>query len=206
MVTPDGAPIAFMARLNGVSGLKRVTGPELMIELCRLSAVNGWSNYFYGGSPGVPEILSEKLKARFPRLVVAGTYSPPFGPLSPVEESEHLKAMAGVRPQIVWVGLGCPKQEAWMHRNAAQMSGALMIGVGAAFDFWSGRVRRAPLVMRALGVEWLYRLVSQPRRLWRRYLVLAPRFLVLALLDTARGKIVRVPSNGSGRSIELGRK
>jgi N-acetylglucosaminyldiphosphoundecaprenol N-acetyl-beta-D-mannosaminyltransferase len=124
--------------------------------------------------------LAQILKSKYPGLIIAGTHCPPFRPLSEAEDEAVVNEVRAAKPDIVWVGLGCPKQERWMADHAARLPGTTLIGVGAAFDFHNGRVKRAPLWMQKSGLEWLHRLTSEPKRLWRRYLVIAPRFAVLA--------------------------
>jgi N-acetylglucosaminyldiphosphoundecaprenol N-acetyl-beta-D-mannosaminyltransferase len=161
-----------------------------MLEVCERAAREGWRIYLYGGADGVAQALAERLAKSFPGLEVAGRQTPPFRPLDDDELEAALAEIRAARPHIVWVGLGCPKQEIWMLRNASRLSGCVTIGVGAAFDFHSGRIARAPRWMRDNGLEWLHRLASEPRRLWRRYLVLAPRFIVRAALQSARRRRV----------------
>jgi N-acetylglucosaminyldiphosphoundecaprenol N-acetyl-beta-D-mannosaminyltransferase len=181
MVTADGAPLAWVGRMKGHKSMKRVCGPDLLLEVCARSVSNGWTHYFYGGSEGVADDLATRLKARFPGLKVAGCEAPPFRPLTDNEREEMIARIKASRANIVWVGLGCPKQEAWMRENVSQLNGPVLIGIGAAFDFHSGRINRAPLWMRSHGLEWLHRLYSEPRRLWRRYLLSAPKFILLCL-------------------------
>jgi N-acetylglucosaminyldiphosphoundecaprenol N-acetyl-beta-D-mannosaminyltransferase len=180
MVTPDGTPLVWVGRLLGRPAMSRVCGPDLLPAVCAASEMRGWRHYFYGGAPGVVEQLRDALTAKYPKLDIVGTYSPPFRPLSEAEDAEVMRTIAASKADIVWVGLGCPKQEKWMADHVARLAGVTLIGIGAAFDFHTGRVERAPLWMQRNGLEWLHRLVSEPRRLWRRYLVLAPQFALLA--------------------------
>ena len=193
LVTPDGAPIVLMARLAGIAGVRRVCGPELLIEVCALSQAKGWRNYFFGGAPGVAERLAEFLTAQFPGLIVAGLSAPPFGPLSQSDTDRHVAEINAAKPDLVWVGLGCPKQEKWMSANSVALGDAVLVGVGAAFDFHSGRTRRAPEMLRRLGLEWAHRLANEPRRLWKRYLLLGPMFVGLSVLHLATGRIRQEP-------------
>jgi N-acetylglucosaminyldiphosphoundecaprenol N-acetyl-beta-D-mannosaminyltransferase len=181
MIVPDGMPLVWTGRLRGESVMARVSGPDLLPAVCAHSAKEaGWRHYFFGGAEGVPERLAERLSERFPGLRVVGTCSPPFRALSAEEDAELVRQINEARPDIVWVGLGCPKQERWMAAHVDRIEGAVLIGVGAAFDFHVGHVKRAPLWMQRNGLEWVHRLASEPRRLWRRYLVLAPEFLIRA--------------------------
>lgn len=188
LVLPDGAPLAWVSRSRGRKTASRVSGPDLMLELCGRGVSEGWRHYFYGGAPGVADSLAASLQNRFPGLRVTGTEAPPFRALTMDEQQAALHRINAAGPNIVWVGLGCPKQELWMHAHAAALPGTVVIGVGAAFDFHSGRLARAPQWMRKNGLEWLHRLASEPRRLWRRYLVLGPQFLVLSSLETLRNR------------------
>jgi len=188
LVIPDGAPLAWVSRRRGHADATRVSGPDFMLELSARGVSSGWRHYFYGGAEGVAQELAAQMQRRFPGLIVAGTDTPPFRPLTADEQQSALDRINAARPHVVWIGLGCPKQELWMHAHAAKLPGAVVIGVGAAFDFHSNRVARAPQWMRQSGLEWLHRLASEPRRLWRRYLILGPQFVVLAARETQRLK------------------
>lgn len=179
LVTPDGMPLVWLARWRGHKDVSRVCGADLVAELCSVSVDRGIAHYFYGGKPGVAERMAEALVARFPGLKVAGTGTPPFGAMSTQEDTAHTAAIAASGASVVWVGLSTPKQEYWMRDHIERLPGATLIGVGAAFDFYAGDVKRAPAWMHQRGLEWLHRLASEPRRLWRRYLVLAPKFLLM---------------------------
>jgi N-acetylglucosaminyldiphosphoundecaprenol N-acetyl-beta-D-mannosaminyltransferase len=183
LVTPDGKPLVWIGRLRGLRQISQVCGDDLLSAVCAESAKRGWRNYFYGGAEGVCDRLAEGLQRRHPGLVVAGADAPPFRPLTPSENEAALQIIRDTRPDIVWVGLGCPKQERWIAEHTERLPGMTLIGVGAAFNFHAGDVKRAPRWMRNSGLEWLHRLASEPRRLWRRYLQLAPAFMVLALLE-----------------------
>jgi len=187
MVTPDGTPLVWVSRLRGNRAIKRVCGPDLMMAICAASEKAGWKHFFYGGDETTGATLAVRLQGFFPDIQISGSYSPPFRPLSTDETEAALDRIRQSKADIVWVSLGCPKQERWMHEMSARLPGQTLIGVGAAFDFHAGRVQRAPLWMREHGLEWLHRLVSEPRRLWRRYLVMAPRFVALSLAETLRG-------------------
>ena len=185
MVTPDGQPLVWTARSRGIPDIDRVCGPDLLPQVCRYSLSQGWTHYFYGGAEGVAGDLSRRLAADYPGINIAGTECPPFSPLSLAEQDTTIARIRASRANILWVGLGCPKQEKWMLANRDKLPGVVMIGIGAAFDFHTNRVERAPVWMREHGLEWLHRLASEPNRLWRRYLVLAPRFLIASLAETA---------------------
>lgn len=175
--TPDGMPMVWLGRLAGHAGMDRVYGPDLLHQACRVSEQTGWRHFFYGGAPGAAELLASCLQARYPHLQVAGTYTPPFRPLNPQEREELRKQVAAARPDIIWVGLSTPKQERFMAEYLSKLDTTLMFGVGAAFDFHAGRISQAPRWMQRSGLEWFYRLCSEPRRLGRRYLVNNPLFL-----------------------------
>jgi N-acetylglucosaminyldiphosphoundecaprenol N-acetyl-beta-D-mannosaminyltransferase len=177
LVTPDGMPLVWLSWLHGHRAVERVYGPDLMLACCERSCERGYRHFFYGGAPGVPERLAARLQQRFPGLTVAGTWSPPFHELTGDEERAMLDRVAGARPDIVWVGLSTPKQERWMARYVDRLRVPVMIGVGAAFDMHAGVKRQAPRWMQRSGLEWLFRLASEPRRLGRRYLVNNPRFV-----------------------------
>jgi len=149
-----------------------------MLEVCALAAERGWSSFFYGGGDGVPELLAERLTARFPGLRVAGTWSPPFRPLTPEEDEAVVERINRSKADLVWVGLSTPRQERWMAAHVGRLDAHALLGVGAAFDIHAGLLAQAPAWMQRSGLEWLYRLGREPRRLWRRYLRNNPRFVV----------------------------
>lgn len=183
MIAPDGMPLVWLSRLSGYPDTGRVCGPDFMPALCERSETAGYRHFFYGGAPGVPERLAENLRTRFPQLRVAGIYSPPYRPLTDDEDAEVIRMIDESGADIVWVGLSTPKQEKWMMEHVGRMQAPVLLGVGAAFDFHAGMVRRAPRWMQRTGLEWLFRLLSEPGRLWRRYLLLAPAFLILVLVQ-----------------------
>jgi N-acetylglucosaminyldiphosphoundecaprenol N-acetyl-beta-D-mannosaminyltransferase len=186
LVTPDGAPVAWMMRRLGVQGQQRINGPDLMWRYCEQAGQRGESIYLYGGTEATLGLLQEQLKAAFPGLVIAGVISPPFRAPTPEELASHIAAINASGAGTVWVSLGCPKQEMWMAAQRGKVR-AVMIGVGAAFDYHAGTVQRAPLWMQRAGLEWLHRLVSEPRRLWRRYLVTNSLFIWGAAKQLLRG-------------------
>jgi len=186
LCTPDGMPMVWMGRLQGHREMRRVYGPDLMLDVCAWSETSGCRHFFYGGAPGVATLLAEKLQARFPRLVVAGCYTPPFRPLNAQEEADLQAQIREARPDILWVGLSTPKQERFMAQYLAKLDVTLMVGVGAAFDFHAGRISQAPRWMQRSGLEWFYRLCCEPRRLWKRYLRNNPLF-VLGVLGQLTG-------------------
>jgi N-acetylglucosaminyldiphosphoundecaprenol N-acetyl-beta-D-mannosaminyltransferase len=176
LCTPDGMPMVWMGKLHGHREMNRVYGPDLMLEVCEWSEKNPCRHFFFGGVPGVAEELRDKLTARFPKLQVVGCYTPPFRPLNAVEEKELEEMTRSARPDILWVGLSTPKQEKFMVEFLPKLDVTLMIGVGAAFDFHAGRVRQAPRWMQRNGLEWLFRMACEPRRLGKRYLKNNPLF------------------------------
>ncbi len=184
MVTPDGRPLVWVGKLRGEKEMGRVCGPDLLPELCKKSVKQGWKHYFYGGADGVAESLGHKLQETYPDIEIVGWDCPPFRELTKVEQQDALKKIRNSRADIVWVGLGCPKQEIWMHDNIKQLDNQLLIGIGAAFDFHTGRIKRAPKWMQNYGLEWAHRLGSEPKRLWKRYMILAPQFIYKSLWET----------------------
>jgi len=184
MVTPDGVPLVWTGRLQGYSNISRVYGPDLLLECCERFLLQQCRHFFYGAGEGVPERLAARLASRFPGLVVAGTFSPPFRPLSPQEDEEIVEMINATKPDIVWVGLGAPKQERWMSEHLGRVNASVLVGVGAAFDFHAGLKPQAPRWMQRSGLEWFFRLLTEPRRLARRYLVNNPLFLFNLLLQS----------------------
>jgi len=182
LVTPDGMSMVFLLRLKGKYQVGRVYGPDLLLEACRSSLSAGWRHFFYGGDDGVAETLVAALIARWHVLQVAGTYTPPFRPLTLEEDEEIIKTINDAEADILWVGLSSPKQEHWMAEHLGKINAPVMIGVGAAFDFLSGRKPQAPRWIQRSGLEWLFRLMSEPRRLWPRYRQY-PKFVLLVLLQ-----------------------
>lgn len=179
MCTPDGAPVAWVMRKLGHKDQVRVNGPDLMWQYCAHAQITGESFYLYGGEQKTLDVLLARLKACFPDLKIAGSYSPPFRQLTEQEDSEIIEQINASGAGIVWVSLGCPKQEKWMFDHRGKIN-AVMIGVGAAFDYHAGTIKRAPLWMQNSGLEWLHRLCSEPRRLWKRYLVTNTLFVIKA--------------------------
>lgn len=193
MTTPDGMPLVWVGRIQGHSAMRRVYGPDFLIEMCRVSAERGYRHFFYGGKPGIADRLAAELIARFPGLQVVGTYAPPFRPLTATEESELEAQVAKSKPDVLWVGLGSPKQERFMARYWQRLDAKLMVGVGAAFDIHSGVIKEAPKWLKVSGLQWAHRLALEPRRLWRRYLVCVPGFIWnigLQLLGIRRYKLI----------------
>jgi len=179
MVTADGMPLVWVSRLMGFHRTNRVYGPDLMLAACERAQQRGFSHFFYGGGPGVPQRLIERLSKLYPSLRVAGSYSPPFRPLTPEEDRQVVEQINSSGADLVWVGLSTPKQERWMAAHVEKLNAPVLVGVGAAFDFNAGLKRQAPRWMRKAGLEWTFRLATEPRRLWYRYLKSNPTFLFL---------------------------
>lgn len=178
LVTPDGMPLVWVMRQLGSDHQARVYGPDLMLAWCERAAEKDLSIYLYGGSEEMLKKLTQKLSEQFPALKIAGSHSPPFRPLTSEEEQQDCDLINASGASVVFVALGCPKQEQWMARQQGKIN-VVMIGVGAAFSFHSGEVKQSPRWMMQLGLEWFYRFCVEPRRLWRRYLINNPLFILL---------------------------
>ncbi|MDX2149532.1 MAG: WecB/TagA/CpsF family glycosyltransferase [Bryobacteraceae bacterium] len=185
IATPDGMPVVWALRSFGARQQARVYGPNLMLSLCERAQDAGLRVYLYGASPETLDSLRQNLLRRCPRLTIAGVHSPPYRALTSAEDAEIVEEIRRARPDIIFVGLSTPKQEFWMSKHQAALPGTVMVGVGAAFDFHAGRLRQAPEWMQRRGLEWLFRLTAEPRRLWRRYLTIVPAFLPLWALQLA---------------------
>jgi N-acetylglucosaminyldiphosphoundecaprenol N-acetyl-beta-D-mannosaminyltransferase len=183
LCTPDGMPMVWVGKMNGQSDMSRVYGPDLMLDICAWSQTNPCRHFFFGGAEGVADLLAKKLKARFPKMEIVGTYTPPFRRLNPEEENDLREKVRAARPDIFWVGLSTPKQEKFMAEYLPKFDATLMVGVGAAFDFLSGRVKQAPRWMQRSGLEWFYRLCSEPRRLAGRYFKNNPIFVAKIVMQ-----------------------
>jgi N-acetylglucosaminyldiphosphoundecaprenol N-acetyl-beta-D-mannosaminyltransferase len=183
MTTADGMPIVWLLRLRGNRSVARVYGPDLVRAACRRSETTSWRHFFYGGLPGVAARLAARLSQEHPGLVVAGSGTPPLNWQAGEEDKAGVQAINAARPDIVWIGLSTPKQERWMATHRRQLQASVLVGVGAAFDFLSGAKPQAPVWMQRSGLEWLFRLVTEPRRLWRRYLVDNPLFVILVTMQ-----------------------
>lgn len=182
LVTPDGMPLVWILRLKGNHEQQRVYGPTLMLHILEAATRENISVGFYGSSPEVLGSLIKRVQDRFPNLKVTYSFSPSFQETSPEEDKKIIENINDSSARILFVGLGCPKQEKWMAHHRGKIN-AVMIGVGAAFDFHAGMKSQAPLWMQKIGLEWLFRLATEPRRLWRRYLYHNPRFIYLAIMD-----------------------
>ncbi len=179
MVTPDGMPLVWLNWLAGQRHVDRVYGPDLMLATLEYGVPRGYRHYLYGGAEGVPELLAERLRARFAGVQIVGTFSPPFRPIPPDEDEQMVQMINATAPDIVWIGLGSPKQERWAAAHVGRLSAPVLICVGAAFDFHAGLKQQAPRWLQRSGLEWAFRLAHEPRRLWRRYLINNPIFVGL---------------------------
>lgn len=177
LTTADGMPLVWVGRMQGYREIDRIYGPDFMLEMCEFSSERGYKHFLYGGKPGVAEQLKVKLTSRFPSLQIVGTFTPPFRPLNTIEEAALVSVVAEAKPDIFWVGLGSPKQDHFMAQYFRKLDARLFVGVGAAFDFHSGSVREAPNWLKRSGFQWAFRLIQEPRRLWRRYLYCVPAFI-----------------------------
>ncbi len=178
LALPDGKPLSLYSKKHGFPEAERVTGPDLMGEL--FARDNGLRHYFYGGKEETIQVLSEKLPREYPALQIAGMVSPPFRPLTEEEDERELQKMNDAKADIIWIGLGAPKQERYMYEHRGKVNG-VMIGVGAGFDYYAGTIKRAPMWMQKLSLEWLYRLMQDPKRLFRRYFATNFKFLRLTM-------------------------
>ena len=185
LVVPDGMPLVWISRLRGQPLRRRVYGPELMLTLMESTSAKKYRHFFFGGSAGLAENLVAALEAKVPGLVSVGAYSPPFRALTAEEDADVVAMINAAAPDIIWVGLSEVKQDCWMFEHRDKLNAAVLVGVGAAFDFHAGTKKQAPLWMRENGLEWLFRLLQEPKRLWRRYLVYGSQFCFYVLLEFA---------------------
>jgi N-acetylglucosaminyldiphosphoundecaprenol N-acetyl-beta-D-mannosaminyltransferase len=183
ITTPDGMPTVWIGRLHGFHNIRRVFGPDMMLRICEASVTAGYRHFLYGGEPGVAQRLKRALETRYPGITIVGTYTPPFRPLDHDEECDLRERVAAAQPDIIWVGISTPKQDHFMAQHWNKLHATLMIGVGAAFDFHTGRIADAPEWMKTSGLQWLHRLCQDPRRLWKRYLLNIPLFLFKVALQ-----------------------
>ena len=188
MTTPDGVPLVWLGRLKGHKDINRTYGPDLMLRLCGMSQDRGYRHYFYGGTPSTNSLLADKLQKEFPRLNIAGLYAPDLQPVGALETADVLDQINKANPDVLWVGLGSPKQDYWMYHHRNKLNVPVMIGVGAAFDFIAGTKQQAPLWMRQAGLEWFFRLCCEPGRLWKRYLIGNAKFIYFLIESFVLGK------------------
>jgi N-acetylglucosaminyldiphosphoundecaprenol N-acetyl-beta-D-mannosaminyltransferase len=185
LAVPDGMPLVWFSRFQGQKEVTRVYGPDLMLAICEHSVVRGYRHFFYGGTPGIAEKLATTLQQRYPGLQVAGTHTPPFRPVGTIEKASVITAINALQPDILWVGLGTPKQDYWLAQHRPLLTAPVLVAVGAAFDMFSGNIPQAPPWMQRSGLEWLFRLYQEPRRLAYRYLVYNPLFMMHVFLQLA---------------------
>ena len=182
LIVTDGMPLVWMQKLQGATDATRVRANDLMIHLCETAARENLSVGFYGGRQEVIDLILERAKKELPQLNIVYAFSPPFRALSPEEDAQITAQINRAAPDLLFMGLGCPKQENWMAAHRGKLK-SVMLGVGASFDFYAGNVKESPEWMGNLGLEWLFRLTQEPKRLWRRYLILNPRFMTLAAMQ-----------------------
>lgn len=194
LVVPDGMPLVWIARLNGQRNVERVYGPDLMLSFCQVAAQRGYTNYLLGGAKGQPEVLAQQLTSEFPGLSIIGMHATPRRPLPEAENDAVIQEINRLNPDVVWVGTGTAFQDRWIAENRAYLNAPVLIGVGAAFDMHSGLVRQAPHWMQRVGLEWLFRLIQEPRRLWRRYLLGNPLFIAKLIIQRLGFRKYDLPS------------
>lgn len=191
LTTPDGMPLVWWLRWHGQGHVDRVYGPDLMLATCQHSLKKGYRHFLYGGASGVVDTLAGSLQLRFPGIQIVGSFTPPFRSLTSDEDSQVVQQIRISQADIVWVGISSPRQDRWMSEHLGQVGAPVLIGVGAAFDFLSGQKRQAPRWIQRSGFEWLFRLLNEPRRLWRRYLLTYPRFVYLVLKQMFSERLTR---------------
>lgn len=177
MALPDGGPLSFISRRRGFKEAERVTGPDLMKEIFKISEEKGYKHYFYGSTQETLDELKVKLNQEYPKLNIVGMYSPPFRVLTNEEHREIIEKVNASKADFLWVGLGAPKQEIWMYEHRKKIK-SLMIGVGAGFDYHADKLKRAPMFMQKNNMEWIYRLIQDPRRLFKRYSITNSKFFI----------------------------
>jgi N-acetylglucosaminyldiphosphoundecaprenol N-acetyl-beta-D-mannosaminyltransferase len=195
LCVPDGMPTVWVGRLQGHGNMRRVYGPDFMLEFCSHSVARNYRHFLYGGKQGVARELAAELRQRFTGLQIVGTYTPPFRPLTADEGREIATMLKACKPDVIWIGLSTPKQERFMAEYLDRLDAKLMIGVGAAFDVHTGHMKDAPAWVKAAGLQWLHRLLQEPRRLWKRYLINNPAFLLNIALQFGRIKRYPIPED-----------
>jgi N-acetylglucosaminyldiphosphoundecaprenol N-acetyl-beta-D-mannosaminyltransferase len=195
LTLPDGTPTAWVGRWQGLRRMQRLTGPDLMLEIFRAKQFAGYSHFFYGGKPGVAQELAANLSQRFPWIRIAGTYTPPFHDLTIEEERELISTIRVLKPAIIWVGISTPRQEMFMRRYLPELDTYLMFGVGAAFDFHTGRIKDCAEWIKRAGLQWLHRLVQDPRHLLWRYARNNPAFIWQVALQLAGLRVYETQSH-----------
>jgi N-acetylglucosaminyldiphosphoundecaprenol N-acetyl-beta-D-mannosaminyltransferase len=195
LVAPDGMPLVWLGRIRGHQ-MSRTYGPDSMLAIIDRGRDFGYTHYFYGGAPGVPEQLKARLESLYPGMEVVGMYSPPFRDLTPEEDAEVVRRINEANPDYVWIGLGSPKQDRWVADHRDRLNAAAVLAVGAAFDYNAGLLKPTPPWMARNGLQWLFRLVSEPRRLWKRYTVSNARFIWLLTVDSVKSLARKLPFVG----------
>ncbi len=191
--TPDGMPTVWVGKLQGFSKVNRVYGPDLMLKVCEMSVLKNYTHFLYGGNPGVAEKLKTSLESRYPGIRVLGTFTPPFRNLNETEESQLTAQVAQLKPDFFWVGLSTPKQEKFSARYLPQLEAKIFISVGAAFDIHTGRILDSPTWVKKTGLQWFHRLIQEPGRLWKRYLINNPKFLYMMGMQLLGIKRYEIP-------------
>ncbi len=186
MVTPDGMPMVWLSKWAGFKNVTRVYGPDMMAAVCEESVSKGHRHFLYGGAEGVADQLKQKLEERFPGIQIVGTFCPPFRQMSGEEDMDVIQRIDSTNADIVWVGLSTPKQERWMAAHTHSLKAPVLVGVGAAFDFHAGLKKQAPPWIQKSGMEWLFRLITEPKRLWKRYLRNNPLFIGCIICEKLR--------------------
>lgn len=189
MVTPDGMPLVWLGRLNGERTIGRTYGPDFMLALCEKGQKRGYKHYLYGGEESTCDLLKSVLEKKFPDIDIIGQHTPPFRPLHAQEDGKVIDEINRQNPDILWVGLGSPKQDYWMYEHRDKLNAPVIIGVGAAFDFIAGIKRQAPRWMQKCGLEWFFRLCCEPKRLWKRYLIGNTRFIYLLIKHAIKSRL-----------------
>lgn len=181
MAIPDGGPLSTVGQKRGYKNMERTTGPSLMGEIFKISVKNGYRHYFYGSTEETLRLLNQNLMSNYPGIQIVGMYSPPFRPMTKEEDKAITISINDAKPDFVWVGLGAPKQEMWMAAHQGKIDG-LMLGVGAGFDYYAENIKRAPIWMQKHNLEWMYRLIQDPKRLFKRYLTTNTKFIWNAMI------------------------
>ncbi len=194
LTTPDGMPMVWAGHKAGAQHMSRVYGPDLMLAITEVGIKRGWKHFYYGGAKDVPGLLSGRMSEQFPGIDIVGTYSPPFRPLTEDESQEIVDMINDSGADLVWVGLSTPKQERWMAAHRDRLNAPALLGVGAAFDMHAGQLEQAPSWMQQRGLEWLYRVIKEPRRLWRRYFRNNPRFVMRILREPPKLISISTPA------------
>ncbi|WP_404427714.1 WecB/TagA/CpsF family glycosyltransferase [Ureibacillus chungkukjangi] len=185
LAIPDGGPLSTIGKNRGYTSMNRTTGPDFMHEMFSLSEKNNYRHFFYGSTQETLGKLNKKLKRRYPKINIVGMYSPPFRQLTATEDKEIINYISDLKPDFIWIGLGAPKQEIWMSKHKGKING-LMVGVGAGFDYFAGNIKRAPKWMQNKNLEWVYRLLQNPKRLLNRYLRTNSKFLWLIIRGNSK--------------------